>query len=340
MNEPQPRISKAMVFAYFAHQATPIERQQIEGWLKTQEGVQAYFTYLDEWERQFSQFQPDLEEARSKFRDFVLSGEVEISPDVSPRREEQVVRLPVSGGRWPLLSKYGWWAVASFFLFVSMALTVDTWYYHTWKSRNHEVLAIRLKDGSQVELGANSSLKSPRFSFGRQLREVWLEGEASFNVVHKDNPQRFKVYIAGQAVIEVLGTEFVVNTRPKTTKVILKTGSIKLSSPVVAEPLMMKPGELVTISARKEIKKELLAGKPEEFNWKVRDFEFHDTSLQQVINELHEAYGVNVSIGTRKVGARTVSGTFQAENAEDLLEAISDMMNLKIEEVPDGYVLR
>ena len=64
---------------------------------------------------------------------------------------------------------------------------------------------VTLPDGTQVKLNAESSL-SYTHDFGRELRQVNLEGEAYFEVT-KDEARCFNVIMEG-ATIEVMGTSF------------------------------------------------------------------------------------------------------------------------------------
>ncbi len=338
MNESSEHITKSMVFAYFSHQATPIERRQIETWLSSPEGVERYYAYLDEWERHFPQFQSNADTRRNQFEAFMRNADRLDTPEPDFVPDERSASEEVNAS-W-LKKNYRWFVAASVLLLAGVWLTTDMWYYQILVSKNHEIVTARLEDGSEVELRANSSLKYPRFGFGRQ-REVWLDGEAAFKVAHLADGRRFKVNLGGQTVIEVLGTEFVVNSRKRANKIILKSGSIRLTSPVAEVPLLMKPGEMVTVTAEhEELEKVQLGLKAEEADWKTQHFEFQDTPLKDVALQLHDAYGVSVRMNRPIVSARTLSGTFQAETAEDLLEAIVEMMGLEVEEVPDGYLIK
>src|SRR5690349_5983425 len=69
---------------------------------------------------------------------------------------------------------------------------------------------IRLVDGSRVELGYASTLRVRQIDGGR--RELFLEGEAVFDVVH-DESRPFIVH-AANATTEDLGTVFSVRAYP------------------------------------------------------------------------------------------------------------------------------
>jgi transmembrane sensor len=340
MNEPQHMITKDMVFAYFGHMATPMERQQIESWIKTKEGLETYFTYLDEWERQFPQFQAKFEDAHSKFTSYMQG----VNQDDVPAAGDAAFQpTPASSARGKIFGfRVDYWLAASVvsLLLAGMWFSREQWYYQTWNSKSHALRTIQLSDGSEVELGANSSLKYPRFGFDWGTRHVWLNGDAEFKVAHLENGERFKVLTPDQTVIEVLGTEFVVTSRPKVTMVMLKTGSILLTNPVADQQVILKPGDLITISPGKGMQKERIGEMSDNLNWRSQQFTFNDTPLKDVALQLYDAYGVKVNIKESTVLNRTISGTFEAETAKDLLDAISAMMKLEVEQTTEGYELR
>lgn len=338
MNEPQAYPTKASIFAYFAHQATPLERQQIESWLNTAEGSTLYFTYLDEWERQHPQFQPDLNLAHERFTQF-MNQSLQETPFVHVDTEPTIQVLPTVQRKSSLRS-YGWLAIAASVLVVcGLWLSLESWYYTTWTNGYRQLQTIQLPDGSTVELGVHSSLRYPRFGFSWGTRRVWLTGEAQFRITHQPNAQRFQVHIPDQTVIEVLGTVFVVNNRRNTTRVMLKTGRISMTTPQTNRPLMLTPGDLVTVSAGKNLYKQKADKASAQVTWHDHQFVFHDTPLRDIVVQLHDTFGITVSIPQIELMNRTVSGTFQAETADDLLQALRLMMNLEVDDSPTGFTL-
>ncbi|MBD2704624.1 FecR domain-containing protein [Spirosoma sp. BT702] len=339
MNEPQAYPTKASIFAYFAHQATPLERQQIESWLTTDQGATLYFTYLDEWERQHPQFQPDLNRAHERFTQFMnKTNQVSESGHFNAELLLSEPLLTVQSKNW--LRSYGWLAMAASIVLVGgLWLSVEFWYYTTWSNGYHQLQSIQLPDGSAVELGAHSSLRYPRFGFGWGTRHVWLTGEAQFQITHQANAQRFQVHTPDQTIIEVLGTVFVVNSRRNTTRVMLKTGRISMTTPQSNQPLMLTPGDLVTVTVGQTLHKQKADTLSAQVTWHDHQFVFHDTPLQDIVVQLHDTFGVTVQIPQTELMNRTVSGTFQAETAADLLQALKLMMNLEVDDSPTGFTL-
>ncbi|MBK8505327.1 MAG: FecR domain-containing protein [Saprospiraceae bacterium] len=86
---------------------------------------------------------------------------------------------------------------------------------------------IVLPDGSAVDLNANSSLR-----LGSQwvegIQEVWLEGEAYFEVEKNlSKGVKFTVHTNGPDV-EVVGTHFNVDSRKEETRIYLEEGKVCL----------------------------------------------------------------------------------------------------------------
>src|SRR6185295_2594805 len=114
-----------------------------------------------------------------------------------------------------------------------------------------------LPDRSTVILNANSHISFYKNWDQRPIREIWLDGEAYFSVVHKENHQPFRVSTAGGVAVEVLGTTFNVYHRAVETKVVLNSGKISLSFPFEAEEkkIVMNPGDLVEFKKDKYSKR-------------------------------------------------------------------------------------
>ncbi len=88
-------------------------------------------------------------------------------------------------------------------------------------------LTVQLSDGSQVILKPHATINYP-FQFISNKREVYLKGEAFFNVA-KNTTRPFLVYY-NNLVTQVLGTSFMVKTNPKTNniEVTVKTGKVQV----------------------------------------------------------------------------------------------------------------
>lgn len=108
---------------------------------------------------------------------------------------------------------------------------------------------VELADGTTVHLNASSELKYP-IEFNENTREVFLRGEAFFNVKKSNKPF---IVIVNDIQIKVYGTKFNVNSyNPNAVKTALLDGSVGVSlhnNPEIIETLI-KPNQLFTIDRK------------------------------------------------------------------------------------------
>ena len=191
-----------------------------------------------------------------------------------------------------------------------------------------ETKTIILPDSSTVILNSNSSLRLNADWTSSVPREVWLNGEAFFSVVHKKNNQPFNVRTAENINIEVLGTTFNVYNRDQ-TKIVLNTGKIQLSLPTVEadEKILMEPGELVEYNEKKYIKRNV---DPKVYTaWTENTLLLNRTSLREMLHMIKDNYGIDVEVKERLLD-QTISGSMPVTDAESLLQQIAKAFQLKV----------
>jgi transmembrane sensor len=233
-----------------------------------------------------------------------------------------------------------WYAIAAVFalLLVSSALLyllpspANT--RLTYTTQYGQTRTIYLPDSSRVTLNANSSLQVDNSWEGRQAREVWLTGEAYFDVLKKQNqagPVKFIVH-TGQLQVEVLGTAFTVNNRHGNTRVILSTGKVRLagSVPQLAQPVVMQPGEYVEFSeAHKQLIRKLVD--PSDYtSWTENKLTFENTPLREVAQLIEDHYGLQVQLKSADLAGRSFTATLPAGNVQTLLLALEESFGIKI----------
>ena len=186
-----------------------------------------------------------------------------------------------------------------------------------------------LPDGSEVTLNAHSHLTYQATTHPPR-REVYLEGEAFFSVVHQTDqlPIPFVVHTPDLAV-RVLGTEFNVNTRRGRTQVVLDDGSVTLQLPT-NQTALMQPGELAEYQAdQTQVRKETV--NTQLFTvWRDRKLKFDDTPLSEVALLLEENYGVTVTFADPQLRKKRVTGEISARKLDIILRALSKLFNLSI----------
>jgi transmembrane sensor len=311
-------IYRQAVQALFEGRATPLQKALIEKWLTQPNHQELYFLWLEEWERQNPQLMVDADLAYLR-----LPGQL----GNDPRKVTPVRTLPARS--------WFFWGIAATIILVSgvtlYALRGKLMYKH-YETSYGELLTFSLPDESEVTLNANSSLKVPRFGFGEKLREVFLKGEAEFSVKHLPNHARFIVRTPDQLEVQVLGTEFMVYSRARGSKVVLNKGKVQLRSlknPVI-KPLVITSGDVVTISGQGRLTLRHHQPLAVHTGWKEHRFTFENTSVSEIAYQLTERFGVQIVIADSSLAKRTLGGTFKAETAESFLQVMADLLEIRI----------
>ena len=196
-----------------------------------------------------------------------------------------------------------------------------------------EIKTVVLPDSSVITLNAHSSL---RYSSGMQkaaVREVWMQGEAYFNVRHLEpagaTARPFVVH-SGKLKVEVLGTTFNIRNGPAGTNVTLNTGKIKIGLKDDATTVAMQPGDFLRYSPRD---KHLLRKKvqPELYSeWKEEKLTLDKLNLRQVATLIEDMYGYTVVIADPELQTGTVSGTLRLQGEAALLETLAFTLDINI----------
>lgn len=310
-------VSKELIFAHLAGQSTLLQRRLIEEWLLERSHQEQYYEWLEEWDRLNLQYYPDEDRLfRSLLEQIDTYGQstVEIS--------EKTFRFPVM------------WVAATALFIVSLLtggyLLRQPLLYKTVETDYGEIRQELLPDGSSVTLNAHSQLRFRRFGFGQSTREVFLTGEATFAVRHLPNHRQFIVRTIKDFDVTVLGTEFTIYNRNRATQVVLHHGKVQIDYKNAAGPkrLTMLPGDLIKLEKSGGI--QLLHPKhPEQLKaWQNHEFVFEQSSVQEIAQILTENYGLTVNIQGQALADRTVSGSYQARTADDLLNILTELLGI------------
>ena len=229
--------------------------------------------------------------------------------------------------------KLRWAAAACLLIVCGLALYAlvgnNDWQHH--ETAYGETRTISLPDGSQVQLNANSRLRfDGRWEAGED-RNVWLAGEAYFEVTKQEvSGAKFSVHTEDM-VIQVLGTRFNVNSRNAKTRVVLNEGKIKLMlHDPERESIQMDPGDMVEY-VHKE--KQLVQHKvnPElHSSWKEGVQLFDKTPLVEVIGKMEEIYGVTIQLQDTSLMQRKMTIGIPVEDLGIALKTIESVLGLEI----------
>lgn len=235
------------------------------------------------------------------------------------------------------------WMVAAVLLPLLIAATI--WYQLLPPKMNRvesgygQQVRVTLPDSSVVILNAHSALSYHSWKDGK--REVWLEGEALFEVRPATMPtaQHFTVH-AGAVRVEVLGTIFNVKHRREKTEVFLQQGKVKVSAQHHHQVLLLQPDEKASYNKDNGQLKKNTADAGTALAWRENKMKLKQTSVSEIIHTLQDTYGFIIILQDTSIAHRTIEGTLSLNNVNNVLFELSAILNVKIEKNNDTLFLK
>lgn len=199
---------------------------------------------------------------------------------------------------------------------------------------------VSMPDGSRVWLNAYALL-AYNGNYNDSTRELWLKGEAYFEVA-KDDQRPFSVHV-GELVTTALGTSFNIATGNKadgSVAVSLVTGKVAVSTAdfeYVLSPgqmLLYKKGVPPTHIARFSINEVL--------DWKSGKLIFENTTLEDAFAKLQSRYDCKILLDDKQLAKRKVTGSFTAsQKLEQILASLQYVHNFSYAKTGDNtYVIK
>lgn len=204
-------------------------------------------------------------------------------------------------------------------------------------------LHLTLPDGSRVTLNANSEISFHRNFEKRKGREVWIKGEAFFNVLKVVETGRkvpFTVH-TDQLDIEVLGTAFNITNRRGRVDVALEHGSVKLTDAHnAANTLLLKPGEMATQTATAAPLRKETVNVNEYSRWREKTFHYKGKKLKELAEIIGDSYGLEIIIENEALKEETFTGWFPTDSVETFFEKLEKLYPMAIERKENKYYMR
>jgi transmembrane sensor len=214
-------------------------------------------------------------------------------------------------------------------------------HYQTGSGQNRR---IRLRDGSTVVLGAETSLT---VSLTRQRRSIHLvRGEAWFRVAHR--PDWPFVVNAGRGTITDLGTAFVVDRDARRVEVTVTEGHVQIAlshlirtprlSGVRLEPVRLHRGQRFSYGA--DVIGTVRAANPHmALSWTSGELEFSDEPLRDVAANVNRYAPQPIAVSPAAGRLRLSTLVFSRHVAE-WLDGLSRVLPVTVERTNVGICVR
>lgn len=363
-------INRELVIRCLAREASKAERLLLENWIKEDAENKRYFDEIEFLWRASAAGREISESNKAEDWNSILGkiGESVNSP------QETTKRKPVKSR---LLLKSFLKVAAIFFLafslswltfsFVELKPEKGSLAYNQIITAKGQKSQIILSDGTKVWLNSETSLKYPT-AFNKRNREVYLEGEAFFEVQKKVKKTPFLVKTTDMD-IEVLGTRFnvmayadeetVEATLEKGVINIVRRGSISANNQQVllkpnqkitlvkkgsqailselenSKPTLVKRGEGTSTTLPSESEQVMIFSKIDvglHTAWKDDRLIFQSETLENIVYKLERWYDVKIHIQDEELKTYTYTGEFAHK---ETLSQVMEIFNLT---TPINYV--
>ena len=186
---------------------------------------------------------------------------------------------------------------------------------------------LTLSDGTQIWVNSGTRLVYPA-AFPDDKREIFVDGEIYIHV-QPDHNRPFIVQ-TGDMDIRVLGTEFNVQAyqTERQKRVVLKSGSVKISSDISKEEIVLQPAEMYEATGTNIIVK------PTDINnyiWWINGMYICERErLDFILTRLSRYYGKEITVDEKAAGLK-------CNGKLDLKENLDDVMHILKYIVPVDY---
>jgi transmembrane sensor len=201
---------------------------------------------------------------------------------------------------------------------------------------------LTLPDGSSVVLQAGSTLNYPaRFKNG--TREVWLSGEAYFDVKRTSvNPGSSPFVIhSGKLTTTVLGTSFNIKAYPGDSEIVVSVTKGKVRVENDKEILgVLTPDDELTYSIESSKSTLLHADVAQSIDWVKNDVTFDGVAFGKIAEIVEKRFGVHIRFKNDLLKSCVIVSSFDGtETIQNVLETLCSISNSSYKMLDDKEIL-
>ena len=317
-------IIEALLDRYLKGETSKEENELVENWLEENNNP------LSEWQH-FNQSQKDqwLADVFGKIQDSIKANEPKVV--AMPPREHLWRRLAAVAAVLAIFFTLylEWPALQSFLHPVQLtALTVSL----------NQQKQITLADGSKVWVNAGSQLKYPQ-QFNGKTREVYLSGEAYFDIKHIAN-KPFIIH-TGKVVTTVLGTAFDIKEDKinHTIKVTVIRGKVSVANGN-KQLGILTPDQQISFNLLNSKATQMEVDAGQAIEWQKAELHFEDVTFAEAASQLQQRFNVKINFSNDKVKNCRFTGTaLKVEKLDKILKVICAFNGATYQTKADGSIL-
>jgi len=329
----QNDIGLELLAKFLADECNDSEKEIVLNWIETDPLNRDEFNYIKSiWNASGDKHVNwDVEKAWDKFS--VNSGIKEDLP-VTKNRPKNSIKLFSFGKIVPAISVI-LILLASVFYFNTISIeplpskkieVINA--FHKITTEKGQRVSFKLPDGSEVFLNAASSIQFPA-DFLNGKREISLDGEAFFRVVHKDDEPFIVSFKNG--IVQDIGTEFNIKSwkDDKSSSIAVSSGEVAVKSNDIDKSVRLMKGQFTIIPENGLPSVPVKARIDHLTGWMYGKLYFDNTMLGDVFKSLSRSYNLDCTISDSLLLSLHLTAGFGEETPEEIIHIISLALDLK-----------
>ena len=185
-----------------------------------------------------------------------------------------------------------------------------------------------LPDSTRITLAPHASVRYNKKAFqDSPLRLVEMSGKVFFQV-KRDIHRPFEV-TNSMARITVLGTAFEVSSNTDETTVYVASGKVSFASALNKDGIVLTQGMGAVLEKNQAIPQLIEAPSPNRIAWKTGFFEFDNTPISDVLDQLSSYYQTHLTTNSTN---KRLSGRFNADQKDIIINMIERVLQIEINE--------
>ncbi|MBB4034806.1 ferric-dicitrate binding protein FerR (iron transport regulator) [Dysgonomonas hofstadii] len=192
-----------------------------------------------------------------------------------------------------------------------------------------QIKEVQLPDGSKIHLNSNSSIEYIQKEFGKDKREIWLEGEAYFDVAK--NPDKPFIIHSKEITTTVHGTSFNIKSYDDIGEisVTVETGKVEVRSKQSIIGMLTPNKQLVYKEGNKT---HVIADRNWEdaAAWMEKRLVLRDANVNELKIRLQQIYEMNIMIEDRVLSGSILNASYPKNTKiSSVLQGISEIYEIK-----------
>lgn len=198
---------------------------------------------------------------------------------------------------------------------------------------------VTLPDGSKITLNSETKLSIIENQFNCKLREVWLSGEAFFEVAK--NPEKPFIIHTGSMQTTVCGTSFNVKAYPQLSEnvVSVRTGKVKISQQGKQLAVLI-PNEQIIYNTLNNRFETGVADGENAAGWRNGRLIFNSANIEELKLRLKQQYHVDLIIQNKALKDIMFNSSFaKGTSLNEVMNTIADFYHVNYNITSSGQVI-